>query len=267
MQEPDGRFLNFVHDWDGEKNRAGITSVTGENFWHARALVGVSHHWLTFGDARAADAMHRGLDHAVTKPAPPDVRALHVLIARRLIADAGLEGFRPAIQRWAHELTACRRGDVLFNSPYEVGTPHLWAHIQEGVLAWASALLEEPDLLDVATRSADALIVPVVESGFDRVSTSPYDVASCIFSLDRLHDATGQARWASLARDARAWFDGRNPAGAPVLDPVTGRVADGLDETRVSANAGAESNIVAIEALMDRAIDQARAMDEPALGR
>ena len=91
MQEPDGRWINFVFDWDGARNTHGITSVTGENFWHARALVGVSHAWLTFGDERAHDALRLGLDRAISRPAPPDVRALHVLTARRLIADAGMD--------------------------------------------------------------------------------------------------------------------------------------------------------------------------------
>ena len=71
MQEPDGRWLNFVYDWDGTRNEAGITSSTGENFWHARALSAVSHAWLTFGDEQARSAMHRGLDHAVTDRPPP----------------------------------------------------------------------------------------------------------------------------------------------------------------------------------------------------
>src|SRR5207342_3701110 len=30
MQEPDGRWINFVVDWDGERNTSGITSETGE---------------------------------------------------------------------------------------------------------------------------------------------------------------------------------------------------------------------------------------------
>lgn len=254
MQEPDGRWLNFVTDWEGTKNHTGITSATGENFWHARALMGVAHAWLTFGDERAAAAMHRGLDHAVTKPAPPDVRALHVLTARRLIADADIHTLLPAIRHWAAELAACRVGDLLMNSPYERGTPHLWAHIQEGVLAWSSTLLEDPAMLDVAVRSAEALLVPVVESGFDRLSSSPYDVASCVYSLDRLAEATGEERWGRLAADARGWFDGRNPAGRPVYDPETGRVADGVDEGRISENSGAEANIEGATALFDRLI-------------
>ena len=38
MQEPDGSFLNFVTDWEGEKNRTGRTSVAGATPWTARAL-------------------------------------------------------------------------------------------------------------------------------------------------------------------------------------------------------------------------------------
>ena len=29
MQVPDGRWLNFVYDWRGTRNQAGITSSTG----------------------------------------------------------------------------------------------------------------------------------------------------------------------------------------------------------------------------------------------
>jgi hypothetical protein len=42
-----------------------------------------------------------------------------------------------------------------------------------------------------------------------------------------------------------------------------GRVADGIDEDRVSANSGAESNISGAEALLDRAVAVARAMPDP----
>src|SRR5256886_16263811 len=160
MQEPDGRWINFVYDWDGTRNLHGITSATGESFWHARALVGVSHAWLTFADERARDAVLSGLDHAVSKPAPPDVRALHILTARRLIADAGVTSLRLAMLGWGQGLAPCRDGDVLKNNDEETGPPHLWAHIQEGALAWSSTLLGEPELLAVAARSADALPVP-----------------------------------------------------------------------------------------------------------
>jgi hypothetical protein len=263
MQEPDGRWINFVYDWDGARNESGITSVTGESFWHARALVGVSHAWLTFADERAREAVLAGLDHAVAKPAPPDVRSLHILTARRLIADAGIKGLRAPIREWTQELADCRDDGVLKNSPYETGPPHLWAHIQEGVLAWSSDLLEDRALLDVAARSAELLMVPAVRSSFDAGSTTPYDVASCVYSLDRLSEATGGGHWADLAADARAWFDGRNAAAAPVYDRRRGRVADGIDQGRVSENSGAEANIVTAEALFPDALELSRELHDP----
>jgi len=263
MQQPDGRWINFVYDWEGTRNEIGITSAIGESFWHARALVGVSHAWLTFADERAREAVLAGLDHAISKPAPPDVRALHILTARRLIADAGMKGLRTAMREWTHELAETRDDGVLKNAVDEVGPPHLWAHIQEGVLAWSSELLGDPSLLDVAARSAEELVVPAVRSSFDADSTTPYDVASCIYSLDRLHEATGGGHWAELAADARAWFDGRNAAAAPVYDRRRGRVADGIDEGRVSENSGAEANIVAAEALFPDALELSRELEDP----
>jgi hypothetical protein len=255
MQEPDGRWINFVYDWDGARNTSGITSATGENFWHARALVALSHAWLTFGDASVEEALHRGLERAAARTPPPDVRALHVRTAYLLMASGYARSpFVDDVGRWCDELLACRTDGVLMNSPYETGTPHLWAHIHEGVLAESAVLLERPELLEAAVASAEKLIVPVVEVAFDRPGVSPYDVASCVYGLDRLFGATGDTHWAALAADARAWFDGRNTAGTPVYDRERGRVADGIDDGRVSDNSGAEANIVAAEALFDDAV-------------
>jgi hypothetical protein len=54
-----------------------------------------------------------------------------------------------------------------------------------------------------------------------------------------------------LARKARSWFDGRNPAGAAVYDRANGRVADGLDDGHLNDRSGAEANITAGLALLD----------------
>jgi len=55
----------------------------------------------------------------------------------------------------------------------------------------------------------------------------------------------------------------KNTAGSAVYDRERGRVADGIDGTRVSDNSGAESNIVAAEVLLDEAIEAARSMADP----
>ena len=258
MQEPDGTWLNFIHDWDGDKNHEGITSRPGQNFWLARGILGSQQAALVFDDEAARDAYRRGLAAAAGEVAPPDIRALHL---------AALLGDRaePSLaEKWADELVACRDGDILKNAELEVGVPHLWAHVQEGALAEAAGKLGRPDYLDAAIASAEIVIVPAVTSAFGgRESTSPYDVAAAIWSLDRLAAATGDERWPRLAADGRAWFDGRNTAGSHVYDRDRGRVADGIDGTRVSDNSGAESNIVAAEILLDLAIEVARSMPDP----
>jgi hypothetical protein len=248
MQGNDGRWWNFIYDWPGTRNETGVTSSTGENFWHARALLGLSRAWLTFGDERALEALRRGLDHATARPAPADVRALHMLVGLRLLDDPSFSHVASIVRGWADEVASCRIGNLLMNNPDERGEPHLWAHVQEGALADAGRLLGDDGLIDVARAGATALWGPIVRGGFDRPSVTPYDVASGIFSLDRLALA-GDHRWFELAATARSWFGYVDATGRAVYDRAAGRVADGVDEGRVSENSGAEANVVAAEVL------------------
>jgi hypothetical protein len=268
MQGDDGRWVNFVYDWGGARNETGPTSSTGENFWHARAMLGLSAAWRAFDDEGAAAALQEGLEHAIDRDAPSDVRALHVMLGLRLLR-AGRADLTLSVRRWADEIAACRIEGILMNNPDETGEPHLWAHVQEGVLADAGVALGDRALVDVARESAAALLTPAVRTGFARASVTPYDVACTVRSLDRLAAADPGGDWADQARVARAWFS-RDRGGVRVYDPTSGRVADGVDEGRVSANSGAEANIVAAEVLPDdalRAVDGAVALLPGGAGR
>jgi hypothetical protein len=134
------------------------------------------------------------------------------------------------------------------NNPVEK-TPHLWGHVHEGVLAEAAPILDRPDLLDLARRSAHALLVPQIEQAFPERTVQPYGVAAAVYAMDRLHQATGDAAYVRWRDQARAWFDGRNTALQPVYDRVNGRVNDGIDDGRLNPHSGAESNIVGAQAL------------------
>jgi hypothetical protein len=63
-------------------------------------------------------------------------------------------------------------------------------------------------------------------------------------------EATGNGQYAHAAARARAWFHGINVAGRPVYDRRLGVIYDGIDEGRISKNAGAESNIEGALALI-----------------
>ncbi len=248
MQGPDGRFVNFVRDWRGLRNHDGPTSVAGGAFWQARGLRGLAKAWVVLDDARVGGAFERALA-CIDRSAdvPPDVRAVHVAALLDLVRAGRELQLRDLLAGWCDELASKRHGDMLLDG--ETNEVHLWGHAQETVLAQAGTLLDRADLVEIARRSAEAVFVPAIASGFDLPLVQPYGVACAVHAMDALAAATGEARYVDLARDARAWFDGRNPARLAVYDRVAGRVADGIDHGRVSSNSGAESNIVAAEAL------------------
>jgi len=245
MQQDDGRFVNFVLDWSGVRNIDGITSrADGASFWQARGARAMAKAWRVLGDERARADYVRARESFDERPVAADVRSVQVLAA----LDAGDP---PAeISRWCDEIASQRRGSVLVDA-HDAEEPHIWAHIQEGVLALAGTALRRADLIDVACRSADAYLLPLVASGFDLPTVQPYGAASAVFSMQQLAHATGEARYASAFRDARAWFDGRNPARRPVYDRAAGRVADGVDGAELNPHSGAESNVVGAQALFD----------------
>jgi hypothetical protein len=249
MQRPDGRFHNFVHDWDGSINTDGPTSYAGGTFWQARAVRALAKAHLVLRDERVALPLARGFAFATENPAPPDVRVIHVLAALDLMRVGLTPVLRETLGRWCDEIAECREGEVLLNSPGE-STPHLWGHVHEGVLAEAAPLLDRPDLLAVARQSAHALLVPQIEHAFPDRTIQPYGVAATVYAMDRLYQATGEGAYARWRDQAREWFDGRNSASQPVYDRVNGRVLDGIDDGRLNPHSGAEANIVGAQALL-----------------
>ena len=259
MQDTDGRWLNFIVDWEGTPNRDGRTSVAGGAFWQARAMLALARASTILTDERIDAALRRGLEHIVVAvDVPSDVRALHIQTAITLLDGKAAWPLADLLDVWGDEIMSCRQGDVLMNSPYEQGQPHLWGHIQEGVLADAGKRQGRPDFIAGARRSADLVFCSVVTQRFDLRRTQPYDVASTVYSLTRLADVTGVSEYAALAAAARAWFDGRNAAGQPVYDRAAGRVGDGVDGRHVSTQSGAEANIVAAQTLFGDATALAR---------
>src|SRR2546423_1062577 len=60
MQGDDGRFRNFVHDWDGTINEDGPTSYPGSTFWQARGVRALAKAHVLLRDERVAMPLARG---------------------------------------------------------------------------------------------------------------------------------------------------------------------------------------------------------------
>jgi hypothetical protein len=259
MHAGDGRWHNFVYDWQGTRNTDGPTSAAGINFWQARATCALAEVSLLLDNDWARAILTGALAAAASASPPSDVRAIHALGALVLLRRAPDPWLSLHLTAWCDELAECRREGMLMNSPDERDRPHLWGHVQEAVLADASLVLDRKDLRALAVGSAEAVFAEVIESGFDLPHVHSYDVQSAVFVMDRLAAVTGESRYVELARKARSWFDGRNPAGAVIFDRAAGRVADGLDDGRLNDRSGAEANISAGLALLDDPVALSRA--------
>ena len=253
MQDGDGRFVNFISDWSGDRNLGGPTScATAASFWQARGLRGIARASLVFDDPRLSAGVLRGLAQVRAIPAPANVRAIHVLTAVDLLGSDPKLAEHVDLVEWCDELAACRHDGVLFDDP-DQRAPHLWAHIQEGALASAGAYLGRDDLVQVARESALRYLAPLIDSGFDLPTVQADGVACARFGVERLAAVTGERRFARLAERARAWFDGRNSAKRSVYDRAAGRTHDGIDGGVLNDGSGAESNIAAAQALFEEA--------------
>jgi hypothetical protein len=250
MQMSDGAFVNFIADWDGGRQLDTSTSRPGVGPWHARGMHALACGISAFGEDRYAAAFEAGLP-MLDRPTPYlDVRAVGVLATLEFSGATGARHVAARALAWAEEIAAARVGDVL---PDRVGDAniHLWGHLQEAALARTGMEFGRDDLVQVAARSADAVLVPPAQLAFPGSRLVPFDVSSTIAGLDAVALARSDPRYAELAALARAWFDGRNAAGEPVYDRVRGCVFDGIDGKSVSLNSGAESNIEGGLALLD----------------
>lgn len=249
MQAPDGRFFNFITHWNGARNETGPTSFAGGGFWHARGVHALARASRTFDDPRIRAAATAGMSHFRDVAVPANVRAVHILAGIELARGGGGDGLPELVGQWCDELVACRRHGILFDDP-DQREPHLWGHIQEGVLAEASVFLGRPDLLEVARESALRYLAPVIDGRFDLPLVQPYGVASAVFGVDRLAAVTDEPRFRQLAELARGWFHERNTAERAVYDRAAGKVYDGIDSGVINLHSGAESNIVGAHALL-----------------
>lgn len=249
MQEDDGRFVNFILDWQGRRNRTGSTSIPGGPQWQARALRSLAFGVATFGGGEWDERFNRGLRWVEEFIPYLDVRALCVLAVLEHWQATGSPSSAERALAWSAEIAGQRSGDSLLNAA-GVEPIHLWGHLQEAALAEAGHALGRPDLVERARASAESLLIPAVEECLTAECVLPFDVSCAVSGLTAVARATGDARYADTAARARSWFFGRNAAGQPVYDRQRGLIYDGIDEGRVSRNSGAEANIEGALALL-----------------
>lgn len=109
-----------------------------------------------------------------------------------------------------------------------------------GMLEW---------LLKIQTTT-DGHLSPVGNDGWmqrngvrARFDQQPLDAASLALACADAYRYTGDIRWANGLTRSMGWFTGANDSGAALYDSVSGGCFDGLQESGVNANCGAESTV------------------------
>jgi len=147
---------------------------------------------------------------------------------------------------------------------------HGWANGQTQALATIAKLLQRNDFLVAAKREAKFFFAYLQKENFpremqfvrdgnqihttktERYSQIAYALRPMIVGALRLAESTNDPRFAELAADLAQWFFGKNAAQAQMYDPQTGRGFDGiLSEKEINRNAGAESTIEALYAILE----------------
>jgi hypothetical protein len=95
-----------------------------------------------------------------------DVRAVCVLAALEHWRATGAPASSDRALAWSREMAGHSNGSSLPNAA-GVQTIHLWGHLQEVALAQTGSVLGQPELVECARASAEALLLPAVDSGFD----------------------------------------------------------------------------------------------------
>lgn len=126
--------------------------------------------------------------------------------------------------------------------------------------------INDPEIRDCGLRSLrwlmeaqtaeDGHFRPIGSNGFwkkgqkpARFDQQPIEATAAIEACREALEATGDSSWNRWIEGAFDWFLGVNDLGMPLYDPSTGGCFDGLHESRVNQNQGAESTLAFLIAL------------------
>jgi hypothetical protein len=232
MQEPDGRFTNFILDRAGRKNRRGRTSYPGGQWWTARAHWALAAGWRVTGDQRYLDALQLGRLAGTANLKVTGVQALALMELYRS---------QPSEQLCHRICSLCDR--------IVAGSSGYFRDHANRAVAQAGRIFSRIDYLAACEQTVAQVIEPLIEARFTEIAPweqaprCAYDISSLVLGLEELYRATHKRIYRRQALACAYWLFGYNPCGEPLYDPKTGCCFDGIDAASISVDCGAESAI------------------------
>ena len=273
LRAADGRFRFGFQGWDGPMERVAVGDQLGRLLWglgHASAQ-GVDEAMRTQSAALFRTAL-TGFrpEQAGPMEASYALQGLHAYVSAHP-ADAET---RTILRSTAHRLAARlpAAGEWVWPTErvtYDSGRLPL-------ALMLAGEVLDDPSLREAGLRVLRFLerahfpdpagpLQVIGNSGWwergqtpARADQQPIDASGLVEAYAQAWRYTKDVHWSGRARDAAAWFLGRNEGGLAVYEVATGACHDALGHRALNANCGAEATISALIAL-----DAARGLPAP----
>ncbi len=263
MQNPDGRFRNFIDYQRHFLDETGSDDACGRALWALGYII-----WRPPRDA------YRSLAHSCFQKALPHVRGLN--LRGKALAMLGLAAYLRCYQG-DESVTALLRecADYLLALYKEVATDD-WRWFEDiicydnGIMPMALfqtySLLRDEKYLLVAGETLEFLEKTITQNGRLSIVGSrgwykrggpraqydqqPIDAAAMVLAYQSAYRVTQEKEYLKKMRRAFGWFLGENDMGMSLYDHETKGCADGLLPEGVSLNQGGESTVSFLMALL-----------------
>jgi glycosyltransferase involved in cell wall biosynthesis len=260
-QQPNGDFLNYVdkdNKFTGQNNDTNLDDANGRALWALGYLISLT-------DSLPVEIITEA-NHVFQKAIP----RLGTMYSTRAIAFSikGLYYYHKATILSDH-LTLIKTLSKRLVQMYKHESVEKWDWF-EGYLTYANSVLPEAMLYawlltgdviykDIARSSLNFLLSQTFnENGIEVISNKnwlqkgekagrfgeqPIDVAYTIMTLSKFYDEFMDEEYRLKMETAFNWFLGNNRLHQIIYNPCTGGCYDGLEETHVNLNQGAESTV------------------------
>ncbi|SDN10124.1 glycosyltransferase [Siphonobacter aquaeclarae] len=260
-QQDDGSFLNYVDEagvFTSQNDECNLDDANGRALWALGFLLSrhgilpqvysgradkifrkAASYWTDVHSTRAMAFAIKGFYHFLTENHSEEYEEMLELLAQRMERMY----LHEAETKWSWYESYLTYGNSVLPEAM------LCAYLQTGRESYRQIAIESFDFLLGRTFGGEGInVIPNQQwlkkgeevTGFGE---QPIDVAYTILALSLFGETFAEERYFMRMNEAFAWFLGKNRLNQIIYNPCTGGCYDGLEETQVNLNQGAESTV------------------------